>query len=197
VCSSSAPDIGGRIFGGASDLGIAITPYCSNGLPTADPVNFCSDNPPLIAGFNVRAASDAPGSTPVTQWFPASTVAAGCALRGAAVECMLPSVQVPPYARVNVSVTTQYADQSSSVVGQYPTRFSPSPYVTPQTIYDLYGVPRNTRATNPANSQSVTAFELQYIDVAGTISTYDWGLLLYSVWLMLCTAVAAVIAGLA
>jgi hypothetical protein len=41
--------------------------------------------------------------------------------------------------------------------------------VNPRVIYAQYGIPMGTRGTNTSNSQAVTAFEEQYISIAGDL----------------------------
>ena len=47
----------------------------------------------------------------------------------------------------------------------YPVLAHASGFATPDVIFSRYNVPAGTRGTNPGNSQAVTAFELQYINV--------------------------------
>ncbi len=41
--------------------------------------------------------------------------------------------------------------------------------VTPNTVFSMYNIPQSFRGTNATNSQAVTAFEQQYIDIDGDL----------------------------
>jgi hypothetical protein len=102
-----------------------------------------------------------------------TTQCATCTLRGTGVVCTLPVVAIPPFARLNISVTSIYGDTSASEPGVYLSLFSPSPYLTQRSFYDTYGVPHGSRATHPNNSQAVTAFEEQYVNIDYDLKTFD------------------------
>jgi hypothetical protein len=72
--------------------------------------------------------------------------------------------------RINPQVTN--ADASIPMIGIYGSGFAPSPYVTPNTIFERYSVPISTRGTVSMNSQCVVAFEDQFIDVAGDLRNF-------------------------
>jgi hypothetical protein len=52
-CANSAPDFG-RLKSSHEDVAISVIVYCQNGNPTADPVNPCSDFPPIASSITVR-----------------------------------------------------------------------------------------------------------------------------------------------
>ncbi len=83
-----------------------------------------------------------------------------------------PTQYVPQFSRLKIQIQSTYTDNSQSDVGTYPTLFSTSSYSPPNAIFERYGIPDGTRATNPNNKQSVTAFEEQYIDVDGDLMMF-------------------------
>lgn len=71
---------------------------------------------------------------------------------------------------MRIEAQVQYVDGSQSGVAVYGAGlYASSPYVTPNTIYQRYNVPLGTRGLAPGNSQSVTAFEDQFISVDGDL----------------------------
>ena len=40
-----------------------------------------------------------------------------------------------------------------SDVYDYPTKYAPTSYITPQLVFETYSIPIGTRAVNPRNSQ--------------------------------------------
>ena len=61
---------------------------------------------------------------------------------------------------------------TQSMSGTYGSGFAPSPYVTPNTIFERYSVPLTTRGSSANNSQAVVAFENQFIDVDGDFKNF-------------------------
>lgn len=169
TCGSSAPDFEGRILGGEGDIGVQVYIYCANGQPTMNAAAPCADYPPALAGItmNVTAVGGHPTQT---VYAPLSDI--DCEMHGANVLCTMPTQFVSNYARLFISAQFSYSNGQVSEVGTYPTLFATSEYTTPQSIFDMYGIPQGTRATNPKNSQSVTAFEEQFIDVDGDLQSF-------------------------
>lgn len=169
ACTSSAPDFEGRILGGSGDIGVQMTLYCSNGQPSTNLQSPCADFPPAVSAVTLNVQPLGPHAA---QNVTAPISALQCKMRGGAVFCIFPTVYVPQYSRLQITAQTTYADGSQSEVATYPTAFSTSSYSTPQAIFERYGVPDGTRGTHPKNSQSVTAFELQFIDVDGDLMQF-------------------------
>lgn len=168
-CKNPAPEIQGRVFGGADEVAPVFVVHCHDGSiakvsPSAPP--SCADGV-VLDQISVTAVDMVTGHVAKGTATAAELV---CTTR----TCSLPEpVKLArAYARVNLTVAAHWAGGETSV-GPYPASgFSASSQVYPQTILEAYQVAVGTRGTHPANSQAVTAFEEQYIDVDGDLMTF-------------------------
>eukprot|EP01126_Amoeba_proteus_P059303 TRINITY_DN7737_c0_g1_i4.p1 TRINITY_DN7737_c0_g1~~TRINITY_DN7737_c0_g1_i4.p1 ORF type:complete len:721 (-),score=124.23 TRINITY_DN7737_c0_g1_i4:129-2291(-) len=152
VSATSAPTIR-KIKGSETDVDVFVVVYCLDGTPVTSLSNPCSGHGPAPSKVTVRAD---------TYTASVHLNSGKCDQEPSAVVCEL-DVTVPAYQRVNVSAFTTYSTGQQSEIFWYPTLHSPTPWVSPQYIYSTYGIPQGYRASNYKNSQSVVAFEEQYI----------------------------------
>ncbi len=84
-CTSSAPDIEGRILGGSGDIGVQFTVYCKNGQPSTNLANPCADFPPALSAVTLTYTPQ--GHPTQTATAPVSQLS--CKFRGPNVFCIL------------------------------------------------------------------------------------------------------------
>ena len=77
---------------------------------------------------------------------------------GVPMNFLTPVVDIPRYARLNITAVVTYSDGTTSATGAFPTTYSPSPWVTPRSIHAAYGIPVGMRGTNSNNSVSIASF---------------------------------------
>jgi len=168
TCTSSAPAFG-RLASSHETLAVPFTPYCADGSVTRDAANPCADHQPEVSEFVL---------TMLPRAYPKRTVRytraqLECELKpGAeAVTCLFPAQDIPAYRRTHLTVQVVYADNSVSAVASYGSGLAPSPFITPDAIFNRYSVPLGTHGNGgkSGNSQAVVAFEQQYIDVDGDL----------------------------
>lgn len=120
--STSAPEIR-RIRGGSDTVASALVLYCPDGTPVTTFSGSCGavtvqavDMTVLPVGYPASPysfpfSSLTPENDGQTQWFYA------------------PTVRIPKFARVNVTVVVTYSDGSTSQQGAYSTQYSSSPWL--------------------------------------------------------------------
>ena len=172
-CTRTNAPIVMRPRGSETELALTIGLVCSDGSLATDAVSPCALTPAGTIQSFTFTLTPADGSQPIdgSRDFTPSD----CALRGAAVTCTFPVVVIPAFTRLNISVVQYYTLTTAppSATGYYTSLFSPSPLLTPRSFYDTYGVPHGSRATHPNNSQAVTAFELQFVNIDQDLTMFD------------------------
>jgi subtilase family serine protease len=146
----NAPYVSGHLYGDADEIIIQFYSFCKDGSQAA--VHPCS---PQVKAYTVVVTPDSEEPTSFT------VLPGACRVVGNNTECKL-VVTVPAYRRTGISITTTYSDNTHSDTYVLPTRHSPTRYTFPSTIFDMYGIPSNTRGTATGNSQAIVSFEAQY-----------------------------------
>jgi subtilase family serine protease len=183
---SAAPEIQGRIFGGEDNVVLKVKVWCQDGSNAFDG-NKNGPFPCLDTN-----AKDRPDALKITvkdvnsSTYPAMTRVfdlRALQLAGACDKdsvCTLPPIELQKaYHRValRAAITVVEAGYPAGdreiAVSHYPTTFAPSPAVLPADIHKAYNVPAGLVATNPLNSQAVTAFEEQYISTKDLFEFQD------------------------
>lgn len=157
-----------QIAGGPTDLNVYFSPVCSDGsTPLSSFLTQC--NPP-IATFTLTLESH--DFHPITITFASQSVRcvslnSSVSITGSpSVTCVLTAHIPQAFTRTNVTLSTGFSDGSNSPPFKYSTAYAPTEYAIPETIFDLYSIPANLRATHPKNSQAIVSFEEQYISTA-------------------------------
>ncbi len=76
-----------RVAGGPDRLDIEVQPYCQSGAATTDPLNWCSDAPPLLTEL---AVTFTPDNWPAqTVWFNSSQLACAAAASASGARTLL------------------------------------------------------------------------------------------------------------
>ena len=154
--NSSAPDVR-RVAGSEADATVSLNFYCKSGKMTSSAMPPCSDDGPAVKSLEL--VYDPRGADTISKTYAVSELT--CALS----MCSTPSMPVPPYRRANISARAVYEDGTTSETGMYLPTYAPASMVTPDVIHKRYNVPLGTAGTHPNNSQSVLAFEKQYINM--------------------------------
>lgn len=157
---NSAPEIMRGARGSESEVTATVKIYCQNGQP-ASTFPACSDvvSNAAILVFQTMYGTKTHSQTSIP------IDATHCSLSSGNVLCNV-HAELLPYERVNLTARTHFSDGTASAWSYYGTVFSPSTWVTPQLVNKMYQIPQGYRASHPNNSQSVVAFEGQYISLA-------------------------------
>jgi len=84
-----------------------------------------------------------------------------CSVVGGQLSCTY-GFSFPEYERVNVTTQSVFTGGVLSDSYTYPTTYSPTPFITPQGIQEMYNIPVSWRGTNESSSQAIVSFEEQY-----------------------------------
>jgi len=171
ACTSNAPDFG-KLKSSHEDAAITVIPYCANGQPTADAVNLCSDHPPTIIAMTLSLLPRAHPN--VVQTIPREELFCEVKPGASQATCLFPTQDFPAWGRMHIVVSSLYADKTTSTPGSYGSGFAPSPFLTPNAIFERYSVPLGTKGSGNkyGNSQAVVAFEEQFVDVDGDFRNF-------------------------
>ena len=171
------------VMGSQSDTYVYFYAVCSNGMYSSSPSSPCSEYSNQISYFNITTQEDGfhPIHTALSPYSPSSSSSSSPPSQSS-VPCYLVSNQTvciyhfrveEDYNRVNISIVSTFSTGQSSQVYNYPTLYSPTPYVTPQLVYSIYNIPFGTRSVHPSNSQAIVSFEEQYYSHSDLTSFFD------------------------
>lgn len=145
------------VMGSDSEAIIYFYAICSSGSSTSNATAPCQETSLPIQEFKISVHPDGYAKSEIT----VTPGEAKCTAMGNDTICHV-LANIPPYTRCNITTQSIYSDSSASEIYVYPTKYSPTPYITPQLVYQTYNIPIGTRAINKKNSQAIVSFEEQY-----------------------------------